>query len=117
MTVNSPSRLDSNGYAPSILQEDCTRCFACGRRDRKLDRHEVLGGPFRQKSKKYGLWVCLCHDPCHLGRDGYQYDASKSYGLKAYAQAEAMKTYGWSTTEFIHMFGKNYLPERIDDDN
>lgn len=113
----SHSKLDKAGYAPSIVQEDTTRCFACGRRDRKLDRHEIFFGALRNKSKQYGLWVTLCHEPCHLGKDGYQYDASKSYGLRAYAQAKAMKKYGWSTEKFRELFYKNYLERMSEDDS
>ena len=107
--ANSRSDLDRNGYFPSILQDDTTQCFACGRRDRKLDRHEVWGGAFRGKSKAYGLWVTLCHHPCHLGNDGYQYSESKNRGLKAFAQIKAMQYYGWSIDDFRKLFGKNYL--------
>ena len=108
-TVNSPSDLDSNGYAPSILQEDTSRCFACGRSDRKLDRHEVFSASLRAKSKAFGLWVCLCHEPCHLGKDGYQYSASKNRGLKAYAQIKAMECYNWTIKDWRNVFYKNYL--------
>ena len=101
----------SNGYAPSIIQHDISHCFACGRCDRKLDRHELFFGSNRQKSKKYGLWVTLCHEPCHLGRNGYQYNADKANELRAYAQRIAMKEYGWSREDFIRIFGKNYLEE------
>lgn len=110
----SNQKLDSNGYAPSILQDDCTRCFVCGRRDRKLDRHEVWGQALRQKSKKYGLWIMLCHDPCHTGSDGIHNHPERSYGLKAYAQFHAMKKYGWSVDDFRKEFYKNYL--EVDDD-
>ena len=109
MKANFPSDLDRNGYAPSILQEDTSRCFACGRCDRKLDRHEAFFGSNRRKSKAYGLWVTLCHDPCHLGKDGYQYSASKAGGLRAFAQIKAMEEYGWSVQDFRELFGKNYL--------
>ena len=104
---NFPS--DSNGYIPSIIQEDTTRCFACGRSDRKLDRHEIWGASNRQKSKAYGLWIVLCHEPCHLGKDGYQYSASKARGLKAYGQIKAMEHYGWTEDEFRQRFGKSYI--------
>lgn len=100
---------DKNGYIPSIVQEDTSVCFACGRSDRKLDRHECFCGAFRQKSKAYGLWVSLCHVPCHLGKDGYQYSASKAKGLRAYAQMKAMEAYGWTVDDFRRYFGKNYL--------
>ena len=101
--------LDRNGYAPSIIQSDTTFCYACGRATGKLDRHEAFFGSLRQKSKAYGLWVLLCHYPCHMGTDGYQYNAERARELKARAQQCAMDTYGWTTEEFVSLFGKNYL--------
>lgn len=93
-------------YIPSILQADeC--CYICGRRDRKLDRHEVFGGAYRQKSKGYGLWVLLCHEDCHLG--GVHKNPDKYRWLKRKAQTAAMVTYGWSIDDFRREFGKNYL--------
>ena len=109
MTNEYGMELDRNGYSESILQEDTTCCFACQRRGRKLDRHEAFPSSNRQKSKAYGLWVTLCHDPCHLGKDGYQFNANKAYGLKAFAQIKAMEYYGWDIKEFRSRFGKNYL--------
>ena len=98
-------KLDRNGYAPSICQEaEC--CFKCGRTNGKLDRHEIWGGNFRTKSKRYGLWVLLCHDTCHLG--GVHQDAEYAARLRRYAQGMAMEEYGWSTKDFINLFGKNY---------
>lgn len=106
MAVNEfGAELDRNGYAPSILQlGDC--CFRCGRQSEKLDRHEVWGGPFRDKSKRLGLWVRLCHQSCHL--DGVHQDAEYARRLRRYAQGVAMEEYGWSTEDFIREFGKNY---------
>jgi len=100
--------LDKNGYAPSILFTE-ERCFFCGRRDRKLDRHEPFGGALREKSKNYGMWVLLCNDGCHEGKTGAHGDAEKAEGLRQYAQRCAMKEYGWDTAEFIRRFGKNHL--------
>lgn len=98
----------SNGYNPSILQQDeC--CYLCGRCDRKLDRHEVFGGAYRQKSKEYGLWVLLCHEDCHEGRHGVHGDPANAKPLKRRAQAAAMCEYGWSIDDFRAVFGKNYL--------
>lgn len=99
----------SSEYSPSILQEDLTHCFLCGRCDRKLDRHEVFPGPYRDKCKADGLWVTLCHVPCHEGKDGAQYDRKTREYLAAYAQGMAMDKYGWSTAEFIQRYGKNWL--------
>lgn len=57
--------LDKNGYAPSIVTFDTDCCFLCGGQDEKLDRHECFGGAMREKSKRLGLWVPLCHVRCH----------------------------------------------------
>lgn len=94
-------------YAPSILQEDITHCFLCGRCDRKLDRHEPMQGSNRQKSKEDGLWVALCHVPCHEGQAHGDRDIRRR--LCEYTQKTAMNYYGWSTEEWIARYGKNYL--------
>ena len=67
MTNEYGAPLDRNGYAPSILQDDNSYCLIClgnGYND-PLNRHEVFGGPFREKSKRLGLWCCLCHSRHH----------------------------------------------------
>lgn len=97
--------LDRNGYSRSIVQlGQC--CFKCGAENGKLDRHEIWGGPFREKSKRLGLWVLLCHDTCHL--NGVHQDAEYARRLRAFAQGCAQEEYGWSTEDFIREFGKNY---------
>lgn len=95
--------LDRNGYSESILQKaEC--CFKCGRTNGKLDRHEVFPSALRQKSKRYGLWVILCHD-CHMNiPNDREYDRR----LRAYAQGMAQEEYGWPTETFIKMFERNY---------
>lgn len=100
--------LDKNGYAQSIIPEHSeTQCWLCWRNGRgKMDRHEVFGGAYREKSKRLGLWVHLCHDACHL--NGVHKEASTAKMLKEDAQYHAMKVYGWTTEDFIREFGKNY---------
>jgi hypothetical protein len=103
------AKLDRNGYAPSICQSaEC--CFRCGAIGVKLDRHEVfhedMGGRLRKWSKRYGLWVRLCHDTCHLY--GVHQDANYARRLRAYAQGCAEQEYGWSKETFIKLFGKSY---------
>lgn len=99
--------MDSNGYNPSILQDDLTYCYACGRSCEKLDRHEVFGGAYRSKSKELGLWVMLCHESCHL--HGVHAFPKNYEHIKKKAQRIAMKRYCWTTQEFINHFGRNYL--------
>lgn len=57
-------KLDSNGYAPSIMGCDDSECFICGWKGDTV-RHEVFYGTANRKlSKKWGCWVTLCV-PCH----------------------------------------------------
>lgn len=105
-------RLDRNGYARSVLQDDTCRCCKCGRRDRKLDRHEVFGGANRQKSKALGLWVVLCHEDCHEGTRGVHQDAELRQALRAQSQLIAQDVYGWGEAEFVRRFGRSYTEER-----
>lgn len=96
-----------NGYNPSIIQRDQSHCFICGSARGPFDRHEVFGGPFRQKSKKDGLWVVLCHETCHLG--GVHLHPDEYRWLKAHAQSKAMEYYGWTKDKFIQEYGRSYL--------
>lgn len=108
--------MDKNGYAPSIMQDTvfdpvCYLCGANGALD-KLDRHEIFGGPYREKSKRLGLWVLLCHHECHIfGPMAAHNNASTALRLKQEAQRRAMEAHGWSTEDFIQEFGKNYLED------
>lgn len=101
--------LDVHGYSSSIIQDDMTCCYLCHRRDTKLDRHEVWGASNRSKSKRYGLWVVLCHDGCHLGTWGVHYNAEVMEQLHREGQIAAMEAYWWTEEEFISRIGKNYL--------
>lgn len=100
--------LDSNGYAPSLMNKTDYTCYVCGA-EGILARHEPLGGPSRQKSKRLGLWVHVC-PACHEFAHGAGILAhATALQLKQDAQKTAMDEFGWSTEEFIQQFGKNYL--------
>lgn len=108
------NEIDRNGYSPSIMQSDLTRCYLCGRSDEKLDRHEILHsdmvGKQRAKSKRFGLWVCLCHARCHeLGKYAVHRNRETDLMLKREAQQRAMDYYGLTTDEWIAEWGKSYL--------
>lgn len=94
-------------YAESIIQSDTGRCFLCGRRDQKLDRHEPFGGALRRKSQRLGMWVALCHERCHLG--GAHRSAELERELSRAAQEAAMREYGWTEEEFRREFYKSFL--------
>lgn len=102
--------LDRNGYAPSILQGDENACFTCFGCREKHDRHEVFGGANRQKSKRLGLWVTLCHNQHHIfGPRSVHRCREVDLALKKFAQRAAMLHYRWSVEDFIREFGRNYL--------
>lgn len=108
--------MDKSGYAPSIMQDTVFEpfCYLCGANGAidKLDRHEIFGGPYREKSKRLGLWVLLCHNDCHIfGPLSAHNNASTALRLKQEAQRRAMEAYGWSIEDFIREFGKNYLED------
>lgn len=111
MRVNEyGAALDRNGYAPSLLQDGLCSCYLCGGATEKVDRHEVFGGAYREKSKRLGLWVMLCHNSCHIfGQYAVHNNAEIARSLKETAQQVAMVAYGWDTQKFIQEFGRNYL--------
>lgn len=97
----------------SILQTDRETCLLCQKNSHAdyfgLDEHHVFGGAFRKKSEQYGLKVYICHDKCHL--NGVHKYGGLDRILKAWAQKKAMKHYGWTTEQFIEIFGRNYIDE------
>ena len=99
--------LDANGYAPSIMQFQNDECYLCFS-GRDLVRHEPIGGPYRAKSKRLGLWVCLCtscHEKVHSSSlMGITWDLM----LKKYAQECAESHLNWNTEKFMEEFGRSY---------
>ena len=108
------NNLDSNGYAPSIVQHDygTHTCYLTGRTGSpdspdlgsKLDRHECFGGPLRAWSKHEGLWVYLLHN-VHMKLHQHDYEAELK--LKKDAQRAYERTH--SREEFMQYTRKNYL--------
>ena len=88
------------------------KCFLCGRNGAgdPLDKHHIFGGAYRSKSEKYGLYVYLCHNRCHIyGKMSVHQNQKTMRQLKRYGQLKAMKENGWSTDDFIREFGKSYI--------
>lgn len=97
-------KLDSNGYAPSIVmayKDDA--CFLCDSMGDLL-RHEIFNGALREKSKALGCWVVVC-PACH---DRLHREADQRLQLKQIGQRYAMAWYDWDEQKFIEEFGKNY---------
>lgn len=106
MTNEYGEELDRNGYAQSILNGAPDLCRVCRRRMGTLQRHEVFHGANRQKSKRYGLWINVCH-ACHYRI--HNGDGTLDMALKEDAQRAAMEHYGWNVYTWRAVFGKNYI--------
>ena len=75
-----------------------------------LDKHHIFGGALRNKSERYGLFVYLHHDRCHIfGEGAVHKNARINRKLKAFAQKKAMDHYGWDIERFLKEFYKSYL--------
>lgn len=88
------------------------KCWLCGRNGSvdPLDKHHIFCGANRKKSEKYGLWVYLCHDRCHIfGPDSVHQNKETMDRLHKYGQRRAMQENGWTIDDFIKKFGKNYI--------
>lgn len=97
--------------AKSIIQEDKTHCFICGRNANAdywgLDEHHCFAGARRKLSEHYGLKIYICHTTCHL--EGVHKNAKTNNMVQRIAQQRAMQYYGWSEDDFRNIFGKSYL--------
>ena len=84
-------------------------CLVCGS-TQNIHIHEVFFGTSnRQNSIKHGLCVCLCGRHHNLSYEGVHFNKELDKKLKKHAQKIAMKKYGWTTEDFIRIFGKNYI--------
>jgi hypothetical protein len=91
----------------SIVQDlRVERCYVCGYA-RDLEYHHIMHGTAnRRLSTRYGLtcWLCSTH---HRGRFGVHNNAELNHKLQEVAQTAFEKTH--SHTEWMKIFGKNYL--------
>lgn len=93
----------------SIMQTE-KQCYITGRTS-GLQEHHVFEGKNRKLSEKYGLKVWLIPELHNASNEGVHCKNGRilNMELKKEAQRMAMKHYGWSTEDFIHIFGRNYL--------
>ena len=89
----------------SIVQDDLTRCFICGRTG--VEIHHVMSGVAnRPLSTKYKLLVALC-PAHHRGKNGVHQDYSLNVFVKQCAQSAFEKKHGHEI--WMKLFQKNYL--------
>lgn len=87
-------------------------CWLCGENGYAdpLDKHHIFGGANRKKSERYGLFVHLCHNKCHIfGKYAAHQNKDTMLKLHQYGQRKAMEENDWTVEDFIERFGKNYL--------
>ena len=96
-------KLDRNGYRSSLFNTEEDVCYLCTS-EVQTARHEVLHGPNRQLSKRYGLWLNLCPN-CH--ELVHKEDNGKYLYLKEDAQRLFEEEY--PDKNFLQIFGRNYL--------
>ncbi len=93
--------------AKSIMQEE-KACYVTGS-TMNLHEHHIFEGSRRQLSEKYGLKIWLRADWHNMSDYGIHFNKSFDLSVKRKAQAIAMRKYNWSISDFIKIFGKNYL--------
>ena len=75
-----------------------------------MDEHHVFNGPNRKLSELYGCKVYLCHIGCHMyGKNAVHSNPQVARALKEKVQKLTMKKYGWKVSDFVRIFGKNYI--------
>lgn len=97
--------------AKSIIQEDKSFCYLCGRNGNgdPLEEHHVFGGPNRRLSENDGLKVYLCGETCHRnGKYAAHRNSDTSFLLKMKAQEAWEHKFG-TREEFMKRYGRNYL--------
>ena len=95
---------DANRF--SIITDDLKRCFVCGKIG-GIDLHEIFFGSNREKSKRYGLVVPLCHEGCHQGSKGVHFNRQLDLEMKKIGQKAFEGHY--PDEDFLEVFGRNYL--------
>jgi len=85
-------------------------CFLCGRWAR-LEEHHIFGAALRNKSKKYGLTVYLCHR-CHNEPPfGAHHNAKTMQALHEYGERKWLQEHNATIEDFRREFYKNYLED------
>jgi hypothetical protein len=95
----------------SILQ-DKKECFITGRTD-SLHKHHVIGGPYRKKSEKWGLYIYLIPELHNMSSKGIHFDETFNLRMKMHAQRVFEEKY--SHELWMHEFHKNYLTKGDED--
>ena len=84
IVVEIMSKLDRNGYAPTIMTEYDGKCFFTGSTS-NLVRHEVFYGTANRKlSKEWGCWVYLTPQMHNMSNQGVHFNKENDLVLHAW---------------------------------
>lgn len=100
----------------SLLTTEKGRCYLCGKYG-PTEKHHVFGGPNRQKSELYGLYVFLCHDCHNEPPNGVHFNKNRNRELQRLGQKAFEEKYRYefrcgddmARDAFMKEFGKNYI--------
>ena len=90
----------------SIVQEDMSKCYICGKTFGLEIHHVMSGNANRKLSTRWGLVVALCRDH-HQGPLGAHQDIIMKERLEKDAQRAFESRYGHGA--WMNTFRKNYL--------
>lgn len=91
----------------SILQNDMSYCFYCGRHGSLHKHHIFYGSANRKKSEEYGCFVALCPAHHNMGNEAVHYNKSMDIALKKRCQYRFEELYGHE--KFMEVFNRNYI--------
>lgn len=99
----------------SLLDTQKGICFRCGRYG-PTEKHHCIGGPNRNKSERYGLYVHLCHSCHNEPPNGVHFNAERGNMLKKRAQRAFEERFMYENrcsqedarAAFMREFGRNY---------
>lgn len=96
----------------SILSNE-RECYVCGT-TLNIHKHHIYAGGRRKLSEKHGCWVYLCAYHHNMSDYGVHFNKTLDTELKQECQREWERINGDRElenvrTEFIRIFGRNYL--------
>lgn len=96
---NKIKKLERNRW--SIITDDLSRCYECGKP--AVNLHEVYEGSYRVRSMENGMVLPLCYQ-CHIK---IHYDRNLALKYKMMFQKKFEESH--TRDEFIDLFVKSYL--------
>lgn len=82
-------------------------CWLCDKQ-KPTEEHHIYGGPCRKASEEYGLKVHLCLE-CHRTGPRAAHACKDTADILHRAGQRAFEEKAGSRSEFIRVFGRNYL--------